>query len=100
MKKWVQKIVTLYAANGKFHAFVNAVAIGAGTGISTAFVGGIPLNKAGWLVAGGVILGGVKGAITGWLRNNVAMASVQGTGAVAQTKAVATAVAEGQAGQP
>ena len=100
MKKAFQRIVTLYAANGKFHTFVNAVAIGAGTGISTAFIGGIPLTKSGWLVVGGVILGGVKGAITGWLRNNVAIASVQGTGATAtQTKAVA-ATAAGVAGQP
>ena len=90
MKKWFQQVVTLYSANGKFHTFVNAVAIGAGTGISTAFVGGIPLNKTGWLMAGGAIFGGVKGAITGWLRNNVAVASVQGTGA---TKTQAAAVA-------
>jgi hypothetical protein len=94
MKKWIQQIVTLYAANGKFHTFVNAVAIGGGTGISTAFIGGIPLNKAGWLMAGGAILGGVKGAITGWLRTNVAIASVQGTGATpTQTKAVAATAA-------
>ena len=94
MSKWIQKIVTLYSANGKFHAFVSAIAIGLGTGISTALVGGIPLNKSGWLVAGGVVLGAIKGAVTGWLRTNVAIASVQGTGATqAQTQAVAATAA-------
>ena len=80
IKTWIQKIVTLYAANGKFHSFVSAIAIGLGTGVSTALVGGIPLNKAGWLVAGGVIVGALKGALTGWLRNNVACPTVQGNG--------------------
>ena len=97
MSKWIQKIVTLYSANGKFHAFVSAIAIGAGAGISAGLVGGIPLNKQGWLVLGGAIVGGIKGGVTGWLRTNVAIASVQGTGATqAQTQAVAATAANAE----
>lgn len=78
LKRFVIRIATLYAANGKFHLFVNSMMIGAGTGVSAALVGGIPLNKQGWLIAGGVVLGAVKAAFTAWLRDNVALASVQG----------------------
>src|ERR1700680_2882195 len=94
MKKALQSIATLYAQNGKFHSFVNAVLVGLGAGISAALVGGIPLNKSGWLVAGGVVTGALKGALTGWLRDNIAVASVQGVGAtVAQSQAVAATAA-------
>ena len=94
MRKLLQSISTLYAQNGKFHSFVNAILVGLGTGISTALVGGIPLNKAGWLVVGGVIVGALKAALTGWLRDNVAVASVQGVGATpAQAQAVAATAA-------
>lgn len=94
MKTIFQKIVTLYSANGKFHSFVQAILSGALMGAGLAFAGGIPLSKSAWIVAGGIVFGAIKGAVTGWLRTNVAVASVQGTGAtVAQTNAVAATAA-------
>jgi hypothetical protein len=80
MKSIIQKIVNLYAANGKFHSFVESMALGLGAGISAALAAGVPLNKQGWVVGSGLVLGAVKGALTGWLRNNVASTSLQGGG--------------------
>jgi hypothetical protein len=85
MSLWT-KIVTLYSANGKFHSFVQAVLAGFVSGLSLAIVGGIPLSKSAWIVAGGIVFGAIKGAVTGWLRTNVAVASVQGTGATPAQK--------------
>jgi succinyl-CoA synthetase alpha subunit len=93
MSIWT-KIVTLYSANGKFHSLVQSILAGLLSGLSLALVGGIPLNKSAWIVAGGLIFGAIKGAVTGWLRANVAVASVQGTGATpAQVQAVAATAA-------
>jgi len=93
MNLW-EKVVTIYAANGKFHSLVQAVLAGLVSGLSLALVGGIPLSKSTWIVAGGIVFGAIKGALTGWLRVNVASATVQGVGAtVAQTQAVAATAA-------
>ncbi|HXM63718.1 MAG TPA: hypothetical protein VN950_22850 [Terriglobales bacterium] len=89
MNSFVQKLVTLYSANGKFHSFVVALEVGASSGL-TSYGGGLPTNKAS-LIAAGLFVGGfIWGSVKGWLRNNVAIASVQGTGA---TKTQAQAVA-------
>jgi hypothetical protein len=94
MKTAFQKLVSLYAANGKFHSFVQSVLSGLLVGLGLAFAGGIPLSKSAWIVAGGLIFGAIKGAVTGWLRTNVAVASVQGTGATpSQVQAVAATAA-------
>jgi hypothetical protein len=80
IKTWIQKLVTLYAANGKFHSFVNAVAFAVVSELPAA-LSGLSLSKQGLAAFIGFIGGAIKGAITGWLRNNVALPTVQGNGA-------------------
>jgi len=71
MKAFIQKVVALYAANGKFHSFVVAVEF-AIVGFLTTYQGGLPVGRDGWSALGAGILGAIWGAVKGWLRNNVA----------------------------
>jgi len=71
MKQFVQKLVDLYAANGKFHSFVVALEF-AFIGFFSTYSGGLPTTKDAWLALGAGIGGAVWGAVKGWLRNNVA----------------------------
>lgn len=92
-----QKIVTLYAANGKFHALVVAIEM-ALVSFGTSYNGGLPVTKAAWVSLGFAVGGAIWGGIKGWLRNDVAIATVQGVGATkAQTAAVASTAKSNQA---
>lgn len=71
MKNLIQKIVNLYAANGKFHSFVIAMEF-AIVGFLTTYSGGLPTSKDGWMALAAGIGGALWGAVKGWLRNNVA----------------------------
>jgi hypothetical protein len=70
MKAFVNKIVALYTANGKFHAFVVALEFAA-VGFVTTYQGGLPTGRDGWSAFFAGLAGAVWGGVKGWLRNNV-----------------------------
>ena len=65
-----EKIVNFYKTNSKFHSFVVAVESGLVSGL-TSLVGGVPVNKAGWVAIAATVGGAVWGAAKRWATNNV-----------------------------
>ena len=79
MKELWQKIVTLYAQNGKFHTFVAGLE-GAVVAAAITWPNGLPTSKSAFVTLAAFLGKAAWGWFLGWSRNNVAQPSLQGVG--------------------
>ena len=71
MKNFIQKIVTFYNTNSKFHSFVITLEYAA-VGFLVSYSGGVPSSKSGWTALASGFAGAVVGSVKRWLATNVA----------------------------
>ena len=71
MKNFIQKIVTYYNQNARFHSFVITLEYAA-VGFLVSYSGGVPTSKSGWAALASGLAGAVIGSVKRWLATNVA----------------------------